>query len=172
MEEWKDIPELIGKYQCSNYGRIRRLNKDKRCQKYKILKLQNTKDGYLSVNPTRDYRKRVHRIVAELFLDNHNNKPIVNHIDCNKKNNYFKNLEWVSYSENSIHAQKNNLLGRNHIILKDIINNVFYFSIKEAAKKNDLNYNYLAKKIKKDGFHKNLIKIKKEYSCSINEKAY
>ena len=105
MEEiWKDIPELKGKYQCSNLGRIRKINKDPRSPLYKYFKLQIIRKGYLSANPTRTYRKTVHRIVALLFIPNPENKPCVNHKDFNVKNNCASNLEWCTYKENSSHG--------------------------------------------------------------------
>lgn len=52
------------------------------------------------------YPKFAHRLVAEYYLDNPNNLPVVNHKDGNKLNNNIENLEWVTYSENNYHAYK------------------------------------------------------------------
>ena len=51
-----------------------------------------------------------HRLVAEYFLENPNNLPVVNHKDGNKLNNNVNNLEWVSYSQNVLHAYQSNLI--------------------------------------------------------------
>ena len=51
-----------------------------------------------------------HRVVAEHFIPNPNNDPVVNHIDGNKKNNEASNLEWATSSENTLHAIDNGLL--------------------------------------------------------------
>lgn len=61
------------------------------------------KDGYPLVTLSRDnYRRtyRIHRLVAETFVDNLENKKEVNHKDFNVKNNWFENLEWVTQEEN------------------------------------------------------------------------
>lgn len=49
---------------------------------------------------------KIHRLVAETYLDNPNNKETVNHIDANKLNNCLENLEWMTFNENRSHAQK------------------------------------------------------------------
>jgi hypothetical protein len=95
--------------------------------------LQLTKDGYLSVNPTTAYRKRVHRIVAELFIPNVDNKPIVNHKDCNKLNNHVDNLEWVTHKENSVHANENGRMGNSKYLILDTSTGIFYESAKDLA---------------------------------------
>lgn len=53
---------------------------------------------------------KIHRLVAETFILNPLGKPCVNHIDGNKLNNNVNNLEWVTISENTMHAYKNGLL--------------------------------------------------------------
>ncbi len=50
--------------------------------------------------------KLIHRLVAKAFILNPNNKPCINHKDGNKSNNDITNLEWVTYSENDLHAFK------------------------------------------------------------------
>ena len=70
-------------------------------------------NGYYIVNLSHNNVRamyRVHRLIAQHFCENPDNKPIVNHIDGNKLNNHYANLEWVTHSENSRHA---NVLGLN-----------------------------------------------------------
>lgn len=109
MEIWKDIKGYEGYYQVSNLGNVRSLDRfdgvhDRKGTKIKPNLKQN---GYLQVG-LRKHNKRkwfgVHRLVATYFLRNPNNKPQVNHIDCNKQNNNVSNLEWVTGKENQEHA--------------------------------------------------------------------
>lgn len=69
-------------------------------------------DGYRIVTLTHNGIKKtykIHRLVAEYFISNPFNKPMVNHIDGNKINNNYTNLEWVTNWENVIHAKDNGL---------------------------------------------------------------
>lgn len=71
------------------------------------LAKQVNRDGYLTVNLWTNNRQKkyaVHRLVARTLIPNPKNKPCVNHIDGNKQNNSVENLEWVTYSENTVHA--------------------------------------------------------------------
>lgn len=114
MEEvWKDIViekngvlyDFTGKYQVSNYGRVRSLHY---CGKgpIKVLK-QSTNNGYMTVCLS-SYSKRsyflVHRLVATAFLPNANNLPEVNHKDEDKTNNHVDNLEWMSKQDNIVYG--------------------------------------------------------------------
>lgn len=66
------------------------------------------KDGYLIINNVQlndEIRSEFHhRIIGSLFIDNALNKPFINHINGNKKDNRISNLEWVTSSENEIHS--------------------------------------------------------------------
>ena len=104
MSEWKEIPNCEGRYEVSNFGKIR--NKKTR----RILKPYITEFGYfvIALYNGGDIKKiRLHRLVAEVFIPNPENKTQVNHIDGNKTNNRVSNLEWVNQSENIRHCYKN-----------------------------------------------------------------
>lgn len=118
MEIWKDIPCYEGLYEVSNCGNVRSITRTVRFGRgYKtyesqFLKFQTDKDGYFRVGLSKNGKKkqfRVNRLVAMAFIDNPNNLPVVNHKDGDKQNNHVENLEWVTHSENDLHAFKTGL---------------------------------------------------------------
>lgn len=106
MEEiWRDIEDLDGVYEVSNLGRIR--NKKTKNIKSFVYDGHYYKFGYdYTVNKKR--RKgwyRVHKAVAKAFIPNPEDKPTINHIDGDRKNNKADNLEWATHKEQSVHAR-------------------------------------------------------------------
>lgn len=116
---WKDIPGFEGKYQASNLGDIRSLERITKTDFYnrihrtksRILKHNITKYGYHQVvlykNNIRN-RYSVHRLISLTFIENPNNLPCVNHIDENKDNNAVSNLEWCTNKYNSNYGTATN----------------------------------------------------------------
>lgn len=155
--EWKDIPGYEGYYQASIYGKIRSVNRmvefrisgrvQQVYRKSKILAENITQDNYvqviLSVNGVAKTLS-VHRLVAQTFLPNPENKPQVNHIDGNTQNNNVNNLEWATRSENMTHAKDTGLWNPKKcgeisrkltgIKVRSITDNIIFDSLKSAGK--------------------------------------
>ena len=119
IEIWKPVKGFEN-YEVSNLGQVRNLNYHRE-KKIKILKLRMNKGGYLLVGLCKNSKKHtklVHRLVAEAFIPNIDNKPEVNHLDGDKTNNKVENLEWSTRSENMKHAHNTGLIkpltGENH----------------------------------------------------------
>lgn len=75
------------------------------------------KHGYLTCSIVFDYGRKtcnIHKLIAEHFIPNPKNKICVNHIDHNKQNNNIKNLEWVTYKENTMHSMRYNRFHKKH----------------------------------------------------------
>jgi hypothetical protein len=76
--------------------------------KFKEMKPQSDKDGYLRILLYRSHEKkmfRIHRLVAKAFIANPNDYPIIDHIDKNVKNNHVKNLRWCTFAQNSLNRK-------------------------------------------------------------------
>jgi hypothetical protein len=115
MEIWKPINGYETSYEISNLGKVR--SKDRYTPTWngqvlkqaKIKVLKEDKDGYFKVWLSKESIKKpffVHRLVAMHFINNPDNLPVVNHKDGDKQNNHVGNLEWVTRSENDLHAFK------------------------------------------------------------------
>ena len=111
MKQYKDTP-----YYVTEDGKIFRDGNE--------LKPSITNKGYytyrISINNVRKHLS-IHRAVAKLYVPNPDDKPQVNHIDGNKLNNHYTNLEWVTNKENRKHAILNGL----HVRGEDCYNNKF-----------------------------------------------
>lgn len=162
IEIWKSVKGFEGLYEISNFGRLRnvphfvtreyqtktgKLVKDKLFINQTILKQQkkkHIKNGYTLIylgfalkKDNKYYNKLIHRLVAEAFIPNTHNYPIINHIDCNPQNNHVSNLEWCDYKHNNIHSNRidksrqsylNNPNNRKPITLMDSEYNIIYKS--------------------------------------------
>jgi hypothetical protein len=105
MEIWKDINGYEGYYQISSYGRVKNVETNK------ILIGDTNNIGYRRVWLYIPVKKRyfVHRLVAIHFCRGYRDGFVVNHKDGDKLNNHADNLEWVTRSENDLHAYRLNL---------------------------------------------------------------
>ena len=110
-EIWKDVEGYEGIYSISSTGRIKsleRIDSAGRKRQEKLLKPYTNKKGYLRINLNNE-KFLVHRLVAQAFIPNPENKPQVNHINTVRGDNRVENLEWCTNEENC-----NNPLSKEH----------------------------------------------------------
>ena len=171
-EIWLPIKGFEDYYEVSNLGRFR--NKDRllirsngveQFTKSKILKNNYYSNGYvqliLYVNKQR-FNFLGHRVVAEHFIPNPNNLPIVNHINLTKWDNKVSNMEWCTYSDNNKHALENGcfdnkkvIKGENHVNTKLTDEEVLYIKLNyKPRKNNDALYSIFSDRIGRSAFDK------------------
>lgn len=119
MELWKDVKGYDGKYQVSNLGNVRSVDRTftNACgvvvtRKGTILKPRVNRNGYMRVTMHKGGKVNtevIHRCVAVAFIPNPEELPQVNHKDGNKRNNNVSNLEWCTSMENMHHAAQKGL---------------------------------------------------------------
>lgn len=151
MEQYKLYKDNI---EVSNYGNIK--------IKGIIKKPHKDKDGYLIIS-IKGKQYKIHRLVAETFIDNPYNKKEVNHKDMNKENNNVSNLEWSTHLENMQHAFKNKNIGasRNKKVVQHKLDGEvikIWNSIKEATETLNIPMGNISKccqgKISRTGIYK------------------
>lgn len=118
------------------------------------------KDGYAKLQLTlngKPFYHRVHRLIASVFIDNPQDKPEVNHIDGNKKNNHYKNLEWATSLENIHHANNNNLSAKGDRVHCSKLNEYKVLKIRKMYASGGCSHHSLAREFSVS--HGNIYKI-------------
>lgn len=130
--------------------------------------------GYKTVVLTKDKKKNsflLHRLIAQTFIPNPENKPCVKHKDGNKLNNCIENLEWVTHKENSMHGWANGLC---KITDKDIKRRIetgkrdgFTDGLKKYQNENrKVNFRILSEWIKRHNLGESYSSIARDYNVS------
>lgn len=160
IEEWRPVVGFEGLYEVSNTQKVRSVgrctvgkNGNVRNFNGKILS-NSLSNGYICYNlrdGKRGYKCYLHRIIAEAFIPNPENKPCIDHINTIRTDNRIENLRWVTYKENSSNEKT-----KQHL--------------KESAYNNELCKNKIRKTRDKKGLNKKVYtydkngKFQKEYN--------
>lgn len=164
-EAWKDIPGYEELYEVSNKGRVRTKKgkvtyrtvngkEQKRIWKSRVLKEKNPNGRDVRVSLWKDKEEvsfLVHRLVATAFIPNWDNKPCINHIDGNPRNNHLSNLEWATYEENENHSLDNDLANTNIKVVLVCINTggvSLYRSMAKASESIGRSLGYISNRLK------------------------
>ena len=179
MEEWRDIEGFEGYYQVSNTGKVKSLERMKWCGlnggcyvavPEKILEGVDDGHGYLRVKLCKggkDTPGKVHRLVAQAFLENPYNLPEVNHKNEDKTDNRVENLEWcsklynINYGTRNIRAGKSNSKANTNnpktskpvIGINKVSGLIMEFpSLMEAERQTGINHSHICKCLKGKGY--------------------
>lgn len=156
IEEWKTVLNYEN-YEVSTFGNVRNKKTNR------ILK-PSSSGGYFQIGLSNKITKTfpIHRLVAESFIENPENKAHVNHKDKNSLNNHLSNLEWASPKENNIHKSAGVIQTTNQNLT------VWRIDLQSGERLEKYSSIYLASKwILEKGLSTNLNSIKASISCSI-----
>lgn len=110
VEKWKPIKNYENLYEISNFGRVKSCIRDTRTWKIRkesIKVPRGVKEDYMKMVLAKEAETKwfiIHRLVADAFIPNPNNYPIINHLNAIKDDNFYLNLEWCTHSMNVKHA--------------------------------------------------------------------
>lgn len=173
IEIWKSIPGYEGLYEVSNTGQIRSLDMyvkvgfgAYRLQKGKVLSPAKDKYGYLVVSLTYNGKHKtikVHRLVAQAFIENPDNLPEVNHKDEDKTNNIVENLEWCNHKYNMNYGTRT--IRRRETLIKNESWNGFRCGL--SKKEYNQKYYQDNKEKLREYFHQYYLKKKEEIQKNV-----
>lgn len=144
-EIWKDIAGYEGKYQVSNFGRVKSLNYNRTGNEQ--IRKPDKVCGYLRVGLWKDGKEDkqfIHRLVLEAFVPNLDNLPEVNHKDENPENNRLDNLEWISHKDNIKYGTRNERVAKK--LSKPVLcveTGIVYSSSMEAERQSGVNQSHI-----------------------------